>query len=73
LNNLALLHYDQGAYVKAEPLLRRTLSIEEEALGAQHPELIVTLENYAHVLRELRRFQEADKLEARASALRAQL
>jgi hypothetical protein len=54
-------------------LLRRALSIEEEALGAQHPELIVTLENYAHVLRELRRFQEADKLEARASALRAQL
>ena len=68
-----MLHYDRGAYVKAESLLRRALTIEEHALGEDHPELITTIENYAAVLRELRRHGEADELEARANALRAQL
>ena len=69
LNNLALLHYDRGTYVKAEELLRRALAIEEKTYGADHPELISTLENYAAVLRELRRYSEADEMNARAKSL----
>ena len=43
LNNLALLHYERGAYVEAEALLRRALAIEEEAYGPDDPTLITTL------------------------------
>ena len=37
LNNLALLHYERGAYLEAQTLLRRALAIEEEAYGPDHP------------------------------------
>ena len=67
------MHYEQGAYVKAEELLGRALAIEEEAFGRDDPALITTLENYAAVLRELRRGDEAEELDARAKSLRAQL
>ncbi len=49
LNNLALLHYERGAYLEAQTLLRRALAIEEEAYGPDDPTLIVTLQNYARV------------------------
>ena len=64
LNNLALLHFERGAYLEAQTLLRRALAIEEEAYGPDHPALIVTLENYARVARELGREAEADELDA---------
>jgi tetratricopeptide (TPR) repeat protein len=73
LNNLALLHFDTGAYLDAKQLLDRAIAIEEASLGERDPELIVTLENYAIVLRELRRHEEAEKAETRAKDLRAQL
>ena len=41
--------------------------------GPDHPELITTLENYAVVLRELRRYAEADELNARARSLASTL
>jgi tetratricopeptide (TPR) repeat protein len=69
LNNLALLHYEQGAYLEAQALLRRALAIEEEAYGRDDPALIVTLENYARVVRELGRTAEADELDARVQTL----
>jgi hypothetical protein len=49
------------------------LAIEEQAYGADHPELITTLENYAAVLRELRRYAEADELNDRAKSLASSL
>jgi len=58
---------------QAEKLLQRALAIEEQALGARHPALINTIENYAIVLRVLRRHEEAAQLEDRASRLRAEL
>ena len=46
---------------------------QEQALGADHPDLINTIENYAIVLRVLRRHEEAAQLEDRAGKLRAEL
>jgi hypothetical protein len=47
--------------------------IEEQALGPDNPDLINTIENYANVLRVLRRHEEAAQLEDRADRLRAEL
>ncbi len=56
LNNLALLYDDQGHYAKA--------------LGPNHPHVATSLENYAVLLRETGRTAEADKMAARAKAIR---
>ncbi len=71
LNSLALLYNAQGKYAEAEPLFKRSLSIWEKALGPDHPNVATTLENYAGLLRETAREGEADKLEARAKAIRS--
>ena len=57
LNNLALLYDDQGHYA--------------EALGPNHPHVATSIENYAALLRATERTAEADKMEARAKAIRA--
>ncbi len=71
LNNLAELYREQGDYAKAEPLYKKALAIREKALGPTHPTLAKGLENYAALLRTLNRIPEAEKLEARAKAIRA--
>ena len=37
-NNLAALLYAKGDYVQAEPLFRRALAVDENALGPEHPD-----------------------------------
>ena len=49
----------------------RALAISEKALGAEHPNVAASLENYSALLRETGRGSEAVKLEARARAIRA--
>ena len=49
----------------------RTLAIWEKALGPEHPNLATVLENYAGLLREMRRGAAARELEARAQAIGA--
>ncbi len=71
LNNLAFLYHTQGNYAKAEPLYQRSLAIWEKALGPEHPNVAVTLANYAGLLRETGRAKKAAKMEARAKAIRA--
>ncbi len=71
LNNLAVLYYDQGKYAEAEPLLKRALAIREKALGPEHPHVAQSLENYAALLRQTARANEAERMEARAKAIRA--
>ncbi len=56
---------------EAEPLYKRALAIWEKALGAEHPLVAQSLENYAALLRKTGRDIEAVKLEARAKAIRA--
>jgi pimeloyl-ACP methyl ester carboxylesterase len=66
---LALTYQEQGRIEDAEPLYRRALRIEEVAYGSDHPEVAITLEAYAGVLRGLGRDAEAAELEARAAAI----
>jgi len=49
---------------------RRALAIYEKALGPDHPFVATCLENYAALLRATHRDSEAEKLEARAKAIR---
>ncbi len=71
LSNLARLYQAQGHYAKAEPLYKRSLAIMEKALGPEHPDVAQSLENYAALLRQTGRIDEAEKMEARAKLIRA--
>ncbi len=71
LGGVAALYHAQGRYAEAEPLYQRSLAIWEKALGPEHPDVATSLENYAALLRETARANEAEKLEARAEAIRA--
>jgi hypothetical protein len=50
---------------------RRALAIHEKAVGAEHPKVATCLENYAFLLRNMGRPEEAAPLETRAKAIRA--
>ncbi|MFN7999621.1 MAG: tetratricopeptide repeat protein [Acidobacteriota bacterium] len=56
---------------EAEPLLRRAAAIFERSLGANHPNALIALENYADLLRKLNRNAEAEKLEVKIKEIRA--
>ncbi len=71
LNNLAELYRALGNYADAEPLYRRSVAIWEMALGPEHPHVAQGLDNYAALLRETGRADEAAEMEARARAIRA--
>ena len=45
--------------------------IREEALGPEHAHVAAILESYAALLRQTARADEAEKMEARAKAIRA--
>jgi tetratricopeptide (TPR) repeat protein len=61
----------RGELEKAESLFERALAIRENALGVEHPDVATSLENYAFLLRDMGRPEEAERLEARARAIRA--
>ena len=46
-------------------------TILEKALGPEHPNVAQVLASYAELLRETKREDEAEKMEARAQAIRA--
>jgi tetratricopeptide (TPR) repeat protein len=71
LSNLADLYSVQGRYADAEPLYQKSLDIGERALGPEHPGVAGIQEKYAELLRKAKRVAEAEKLEARAKAIRA--
>ena len=71
LSNLAQVHVAQGRYEQAEPLLRLVVDIREKALGPTHLEVAGSLEQYAVLLRKLRRDEKATHIEARARGIRA--
>ncbi len=56
---------------EAEPLEDRSLAIWEKALRPEHPKVATGLENYARLLRATGRSDEAERMEARAKAIRA--
>jgi len=67
---LAETHVFQMKHQLAEPLYKRVLRMLEEALGADHPQVAVALDQYAFLLVEMGRQKEADKLIARAQSIR---
>ena len=71
LDYLALSYREQGRYIEAEQLLKRSLLIRKQALGPEHPDVAMSLENYASQLRETGRDAKATRLETRAQAIHA--
>jgi hypothetical protein len=63
--------HQRGRYTDAEPLSQRALAIREKALGPEHPDVAMYLEDYLLLLRAMDRSQEAEPLEAHARAIRA--
>jgi tetratricopeptide (TPR) repeat protein len=70
LNNLALLHAAQGRYAEAEPLYKRAAAIFEQQQRSR--ELAKVLENYAALLDETGRIDDAKRMDARAQGLSAE-
>ena len=66
LNGLAELSRTRGELEKAQSLLERALAVRERALGLEHPHVATCLENYALLLRDMGRSEEAARFEARA-------
>lgn len=56
----------------ALPLAERALQLREQALGAQHPEVIVTLNRLANLYRDRREFARAEPLYLRALTIAEQ-
>jgi hypothetical protein len=58
-------------YEDVEPLFVRALKIAEHSLDPAHPDVVLTLSNYAALLRKLHRKREARKIEAQVRELQA--
>jgi tetratricopeptide (TPR) repeat protein len=71
LYGLARLCRAPNQYLRAKLFYQRALKIWEKALGPEHPDVAKCLKNYANLLRKMGRPDEAEPLEARAKAIRA--
>lgn len=61
--NLAATYHLGKLYSEAEPHYKRSLAIRTKGLGPDDPHTIKVLQNYAKLLREMHRPQEADFLD----------
>ena len=61
--------HEQGRYPEAEPLLVRSLSIYEQQLGEQHPNVAQSLNSLALLYRSQGRYSEADPLFVRSISI----
>ena len=66
------LYYAQGRYAEAEPLFQRALTIREQALGPDHPDVAWSLNSLAELYRAQGRYAEAEPLFQQALAIREQ-
>ena len=71
LYSLASYYQEQGEVGKAEFQYKRALTLKEQVSGPEHPDVAMILHNYAGLLREAHRYQEAENLSARANAILA--
>lgn len=60
---------DRGHYAQAEPLLERTLTIAEQVLGPEHPEIASILNDLVEIYEYLGKYAQAEPLMQRALAL----
>ena len=62
INQAALLFFTKAQYETAEPLMRRTLEIDEQSFGPNHPNVAIRLNNLAQLLKATNRLKEAESL-----------
>ena len=68
-SHLSLFSKDVRFYAEAEPLLTRSLAIIETALGPEHPEFAMSLNNLALLYDDQGRYAEAEPLYKRDLAI----
>ena len=51
-----------GNYAEAEPLHQQSLAIKEKALGPEHPDVAVSLNNLASLYQSQGKYAEAEPL-----------
>ncbi|WP_447971733.1 tetratricopeptide repeat protein [Nitrospira sp. M1] len=71
LYSLASYYRSQKEYTKAELQYKKALRLKEELSGPDHRDVVTILEKYADLLREAKRYPEADNLSSRAAAILA--
>ena len=62
INNLAMVHYRQQAYDKAELLFRESLAMNRQLFGPSHPEVSANLNNLGLVARDRGDYRAADEI-----------
>jgi len=67
---MAGLHQEQGKFAEAETLYKKTVAIKENLLGHMHPELALTLNDFAVLYARQDKFPEAENLYRRALQIR---
>jgi len=67
--NLAICFTENGRHAEAEPLLRRSISLEEEFLGQHHPDSIPLLRDLMDCLHQLGKYTEEAEIRERLNAL----
>ena len=72
LHNLANLYRDQGKNAEADKFYQEALTVRTKALGEDHPQLVPLLENYAELLKKMKRSAQARELEERVKKIKAQ-
>ena len=63
LNNMAIMFTAQGKLDEADQMYRRALAIFVRTLDPSHPHIATCAENYAGLLRDMGRDEEADALD----------
>ena len=72
LNQAAVYLHERTQYADAEPLLKRSLAIREQALGPLHPHVAASLSNLALLYRIRGKHADAEPLLQRSLAIREQ-
>jgi tetratricopeptide (TPR) repeat protein len=69
LNQAAFYSQERGQYAEAEPLYKRSLAINEKALGPEHPHVATVLNNLALLYNVQGKYTEAEPLYKRSLAI----
>jgi len=69
MNRSVMVLYDDGQYAEAIPLALQALEIRERALGPEHPNVAVSLNNLALLYATLGSYAKAEPLYLRALAI----
>ncbi len=72
LDEQGMLYNYQGRYGEAEPLHIQALSIKEQKLGKDHPQVAASLNNLAELYRAQGRFSDAEPLYVRSLSISEQ-